>query len=205
MPQKKEPRGKIVRRLGVNVFGNPKYDKILKKKPHGPGKAQKQRGGGKRSNYGTQLLEKQKIRHCYGLSEKQFRNTFFKAKKKSGVTGEIFIQMLESRIDNIVYRLGWAVSREQARQMVSHKHFRVNGVSTNIPSMMLKPGDVIQARDRQNVKTMIRNIITQNSTVTAPWLEADNDELVGKYTAKPSLDAVQPPGDLQAIIEFYSR
>ncbi len=205
MPQKKAPRGKIARQLGTNVFGNPKYDRILKKKPHGPGKNPKGPRPRKKTEYGKHLLEKQKVRSCYGLYEKQFRNTFMKAKQKDGVTGVNLIQMLESRLDNLVYRLGWAVSREQARQMVSHKHIKVNGVISNIPSMQLQPGDKISIRERKNVQTLIRSVITGSRTTAAPWLEVDNDSFVGIYKSKPSVDAAQPPGDLQAIIEFYSQ
>ncbi|WP_020610818.1 30S ribosomal protein S4 [Sediminispirochaeta bajacaliforniensis] len=205
MPQKKPPRGKIVRRLGVNLFGNPKYDKILKKKTNGPGKSPKNRRGRKISDYGMQLLEKQKVRYCYGLSEKQFRTTFFEAKRKQGVTDEIFIQLLESRLDNSIYRLGWAVSREQARQMVSHKHFKVNGQSTNIPSTRLKPGDQIAVRDKKNIQSIIRERIVSSGTARTPWLSVDNDKLLATYDAHPSLEAATPVGDLQAIIEFYSK
>ena len=205
MPQKIKPRGKIVRRLGVNVFGNPKYDRILKNKPNGPGKDPRQRSRKKISNYGSQLLEKQKIRFYYGLSEKQFRNTFFKAKKKPGETGHNLIQMLESRFDNIVYRMGWAVSREQARQMVSHGHFMVNGLSANIPSMLLSRGDLITVKDRKNIRNMIRGIAAGSKPIKASWLKSDIDNFNGEYTEKPSLTEVLPPGNLQAIIEYYSR
>ena len=205
MPQKTNPRGKIVRRLGINVFGNPKYDRILRNKPNAPGKDPHQRSRKKISDYGAQLLEKQKVRFLYGLSEKQFRNTFYKAKKKPGETGRNLIEMLESRLDNTIYRLGWAVSREQARQMVNHKHFTVNGIASNIPSMMLNRGDRISVRDRKSSRSMIRAIVAESRTPQAAWLNSDNDNFTGEYLAKPSLAENLPPGDLQAIIEYYSR
>ena len=200
-----KPRGKIVRRLGVSVFGNPKYQRILKAKPNGPGIAPGSRNRKKKSDYGTQLLEKQKVRFHYGLSEKQFRNTFYKAKRKSGNTGEVFIQMLESRLDNTIYRLGWAVSREQARQTVSHKHVLINGRYVNIPSQQLKPGDVIEIIRKKRIQDMIRQRIATVSPEKSPWLTADNDNLTGVYTTLPDPVSVPPPGELQAIVEFYSR
>ena len=142
MAKTNQPRGKLVRKFGENIFGNPKYDRLLNRKPYGPGQhAQSRRG--KISNYGTQLREKQKIKFMYGLLEKQFRITFKKAEKIKGETGTNMLQLLESRLDNVVYRLGFAPTRPAARQMVNHKHFLVNGVIVNIPSYVLKPGDAI--------------------------------------------------------------
>ena len=205
MPYKKAPRGKITRKLGVNVFGNSKFDKILKRKPNGPGKTAGKKSYKKVSDYGAQLFEKQKIRYCYGLSEKQFRNTFFKAKKMAGVTGEIFIQLLESRLDNIIYRMGWAVSREQSRQLVNHGSFRVNGLKADIPSMMLKAGDIITVRAKENIRTIIRDLQKRSNSVSSPWLNVDMDKLDGTFITKPAWESVQPSGDLQAVIEYYSR
>ena len=140
MAKLKQSRGKLVRKFGENIFGNPKYDRLLNRKPYGPGQhAQSRRG--KVSNYGIQLQEKQKIKFMYGLLEKQFRIVFKKAEKLKGETGTNMLQLLESRLDNIVYRLGFAPTRPAARQLVSHKHFLVNGKPVNIPSFILKPGD----------------------------------------------------------------
>ena len=131
------PRGKLVRKFGENIFGNPKYDRLLNRKPYGPGQhAQTRRG--KISNYGTQLQEKQKIKFMYGLLEKQFRITFKKAEKLKGETGTNMLQLLESRLDNVVFRLGFAPTRPAARQLVSHKHFLVNGIAVNIPIIHIK-------------------------------------------------------------------
>ena len=205
MPKIGKPRGKIARRLGVNVFGNPKYDKLLRKKPDAPGSIPGTRKRKRISDYGLQLLEKQKLRYHYGLSEKQFKNTFFKAKKKSGITGDILIRMLESRLDNTIYRLGWAASREQARQMVGHKHFRLNGKSVNIPSILLQPGDRIEVKSAERSRTMVRNNIAAVNREKCSWLETDADSLSGEFKIQPAADEAAVPADIQAVIEFYSR
>ena len=147
MAKTRQSRGKLVRKFGENIFGNPKYDRLLNWKPYGPGQhAQSRRP--KISNYGTQLKEKQKIKFMYGLLEKQFRITFKKAEKLKGETGTNMLQLLESRLDNVVYRLGFAPTRPAARQLVNHKHFLVNGRLVNIPSFIVKPGDEISVRDK---------------------------------------------------------
>jgi len=141
------PKGKLVRKFGENIFGNPKYDTLLNKKPYTPG----QHGPNRRkrlSNYGIQLQEKQKIKAMYGVLEKQFRNYFHKAEKMKGETGTNLLQLLECRMDNVVYRLGFASTRSQARQLVSHAHFLLNDRKCNYPSASLKPGDVIKVRDK---------------------------------------------------------
>ena len=167
------PRGKLVRKFGENIFGNPKYDRLLNRKPYGPGQhAQTRRG--KISNYGTQLQEKQKIKFMYGLLEKQFRITFKKAEKLKGETGTNMLQLLESRLDNVVYRLGFSPTRPAARQLVSHKHFLVNGIAVNIPSYTLKPGDTISVIDRSKKMDIILNSIrTIKGDIDLSWLELD--------------------------------
>ena len=147
MAKTQTTKGKIVRKFGENIFGNPKYDRLLNRKPYAPG----QHGQGRRSklsNYGTQLREKQKIKFMYGLLEKQFKLNFVKADKMKGETGTNMLQLLESRLDNVAYRLGFAPSRPAARQLVSHKHFLVNNKVVNIPSYIVKQGDVIEVRDK---------------------------------------------------------
>ena len=136
-------KGKLVRKLGENIFGNPKYDRLLNRKPYSPGQHGQSRRG-KLSNYGVQLQEKQKIKFMYGLLEKQFRLNFEKAEKMTGETGTNMLQLLESRLDNVLYSLGFAPSRPSARQLVSHKHFLINNKIVKIPSYCLKPGDIIE-------------------------------------------------------------
>ena len=158
MAKTKIPRGKLVRKFGENIFGNPKYDALLNRKPYAPG----QHGQGRRpkkSNYGTQLQEKQKIKFMYGLLEKQFKNNFVKAEKLDGETGTNMLQLLERRLDNIVFRLSFAPTRASARQLVSHKHFKVNNKVVNIPTPNVKENPFIGPEPIKN------NIIAANKVV----------------------------------------
>ena len=152
-------KGKLVRKFGDNIFGNPKYDRLLNRKPYAPGQHGQSRRS-KLSNYGVQLQEKQKIKFMYGLLEKQFRLTFEKAEKMKGETGTNMLQLLESRLDNVVYRLGFAPSRPSGRQMVSHKHFLVNNQVVNIPSYILNPGDVIEVRKKSKKMAKIKGYLS---------------------------------------------
>ena len=151
------PKGKLVRKIGVNIFGNPKFDRLLSKKGYRPG--QHGQTGKRFSTYSTQLKEKQKIKFTYGMLEKQFRTYFKKATQMKGETGLNLLVLLESRLDNVVYKLGFAPTRSSARQLVSHAHFMVNGVKVNIASYRLKPGDVIQVREKSKKLDIILNAI----------------------------------------------
>ncbi|MCD6342740.1 MAG: 30S ribosomal protein S4, partial [Spirochaetaceae bacterium] len=165
MARNTKARGKVVRRLGVNIFGNGKYDRLLKKKPQKPGQEKGYRGRNKVSDFGRQLLEKQKLRFSYGLSEKQFFNTFVKAKTLSGLTGDNMMILLERRLDNVVYRLGLATTRAQARQYVSHGHIRLNGKRSNVPSIVVREGDDIQVRETEASKKIIRESLAHSNQV----------------------------------------
>ena len=199
------PRGKLVRKFGENIFGNPKYDRLLNRKPYGPGQhAQTRRG--KISNYGTQLQEKQKIKFMYGLLEKQFRITFKKAEKLKGETGTNMLQLLESRLDNVVYRLGFSPTRPAARQLVSHKHFLVNGIAVNIPSYTLKPGDTISVRDRSKKMDIILNSIrTIKGDIDLSWLELDKAKMIGIFLNVPERDQMNLTVNEQLVVELYSK
>ncbi len=199
------PRGKLVRKFGENIFGNPKYDRLLNRKPYGPGQhAQTRRG--KISNYGTQLQEKQKIKFMYGLLEKQFRITFKKAEKLKGETGTNMLQLLESRLDNVVYRLGFSPTRPAARQLVSHKHFLVNGIVVNIPSYTLKPGDTISVRDRSKKMDIILNSIrTIKGDIDLSWLELDKAKMTGIFLNVPERDQMNLTVNEQLVVELYSK
>ena len=199
------PRGKLVRKFGENIFGNPKYDRLLNRKPYGPGQhAQTRRG--KISNYGTQLQEKQKIKFMYGLLEKQFRITFKKAEKLKGETGTNMLQLLESRLDNVVYRLGFSPTRPAARQLVSHKHFLVNGIAVNIPSYTLKPGDTISVRDRSKKMEIILNSIrTIKGDIDLSWLELDKAKMTGIFLNVPERDQMNLTVNEQLVVELYSK
>ena len=199
------PRGKLVRKFGENIFGNPKYDKLLNRKPYGPGQhAQTRRG--KVSNYGSQLQEKQKIKFMYGLLEKQFRITFKKAEKLKGETGTNMLQLLESRLDNVVFRLGFAPTRPAARQLVSHKHFLVNGIAVNIPSYLLKPGDNISVRDKSKKMSIILDSIrTIKGDIELSWLNLDKAKMTGTFLNVPERDEMDLTINEQLVVELYSK
>lgn len=200
-----KPKGKIVRRLGVNIFGNPKYSKLLERKPNGPGK---ERGGRQRSKpsvYAEQLKEKQKFRFAYGISERQFRNIFDKASRMGGVTGDNILVLLESRLDNTIFRMGFAVSRVQARQMVSHCSFLLNGKPANIPSMRIKPSDVITTKDKKGIQNLVRHNLVTNTMAKGTWLTVDEEALAATVNALPVGEDIQAVGNIQHVVEFYSR
>ena len=199
------PRGKLVRKFGENIFGNPKYDRLLNRKPYGPGQhAQTRRG--KISNYGTQLQEKQKIKFMYGLLEKQFRITFKKAEKLKGETGTNMLQLLESRLDNVVYRLGFSPTRPAARQLVSHKHFLVNGIAVNIPSYTLKPGDTISVRDRsKKMDIILDSIRTIKGDIDLSWLNLNKAKMIGTFLNVPERDQMNLTVNEQLVVELYSK
>ena len=205
MAKIKTSRGKLVRKFGENIFGNPKYDKLLNRKPYGPGQhAQTRRG--KISNYGTQLQEKQKIKFMYGLLEKQFRITFKKAEKLKGETGTNMLQLLESRLDNVVFRLGFAPTRPAARQLVSHKHFLVNGIAVNIPSYTLKPGDNISVRERsKKMDIILGSIRTIKGDIDLSWLNLDKAKMTGIFLNVPEREEMNLTVNEQLVVELYSK
>ncbi|MFA7566273.1 MAG: 30S ribosomal protein S4 [Alkalispirochaeta sp.] len=204
MARPTKARGKMVRHLGINVFGNPKYDRLLKKKPYGPGEPKK--GRIRETEYARQLKEKQKVKFAYGLSERQFRNLFYKAKTSGGVTGDIMLITLERRLDNVVYRMGMAASRRQARQLVSHGHVYLNGRKVTIPSALVRPGDLISAKDRKSTEMLMRRLVSENSSrQVAPWIEVSQDDLTGKVIALPTRDMIPTIAEEQLIVEFYSK
>ena len=205
MAKTNQPRGKLVRRFGENIYGNPKYDKLLNRKPYGPGQhAQSRRG--KISNYGTQLQEKQKIKFMYGLLEKQFRITFKKAEKLKGETGTNMLQLLESRLDNVVFRLGFAPTRPSARQLVSHKHFLVNGIIVNIPSYVLKSGDKITVRDKsKKLDIILDSVSIIKGDIDLPWLDLDKAKMTGTFLNVPERDQMNLTVNEQLVVELYSK
>jgi len=198
-------RGKLVRKFGVNVFGNPKYDRLLNRKPYAPG----QHGQTRRrrlSNYGVQLQEKQKIKSMYGLLEKQFRNYFTKAEKMSGETGTNLLQMLESRLDNIIYRISFAPTRPAARQLVNHGHFLVNDKRVDIPSYILKSGDKIQVREKSKKMDLILDSMKRiKGDIDLPWLELDKGKMQGSFLGMPERDQIDQTIKEQLVVELYSK
>ncbi|MFY0624782.1 MAG: 30S ribosomal protein S4 [Reichenbachiella sp.] len=195
------PKTKIARKFNDPIFGP---DKTLTKKSYPPG----QHGRGRRkkqSEYAIQLAEKQKAKYTYGLLEKQFSNLFKKASQKSGITGTILLQLLESRLDNVVFRLGIAPTRSAARQFVLHKHITVNGEVVNIPSMSLKIGDVIAVREKSKSMEAITASLTRGSVSKYPWFEWNSAELSGKFMVLPTRDEIPENVKEQLIVELYSK
>ena len=195
------PKSKISRKYGEPIFGD---TKALEKKPHPPG----QHGRGRRrkkSEYAIQLAEKQKAKYLYGILERQFRNLFSKASRKDGITGENLLQLLESRLDNVVYRLGIAPTRRSARQLVSHKHITVNGNLVNIPSFSVKEGDMVAVREKSKSLSSIVESISRQSSNRYKWLEWDDKSLSGKLIMYPDRESIPENINEQLIVELYSK
>ena len=200
--RKVSPKGKIVRRLGTNVFGNAKYDKLLSRKSTPPGGAPRRRA--KQSIYGLQLQEKQKIRLAYGISEKQLRSVYVTAKKMDGITGTNMLVLLESRLDNVVYRMGFCVTRPQARQLVRHGHFRVNDRKVDMPGVLLKPGDVVSIREASAEMKVLKENLESAASVSKPaWLTFENGK--GTVVRYPERADIPNVADEQVVVEFYSK
>lgn len=195
------PKTKIARRFGEPIFGE---DKVLAKRNYPPG----QHGNNKRrklSEYGTQLKEKQKAKYTYGVLEKQFRNLFDKAARKEGVTGELLLQMLECRLDNVVYRLGIARTRAAARQLVLHRHITVNGGVVNIPSYSVKPGEVVAVREKSKSLEVIEDALAGFNHSKYPWLEWEESVKGGKMLHLPQREDIPENIKEQLIVELYSK
>ena len=195
------PKSKIARKFGEPIFGE---DKVLAKRNYPPG----QHGNNKRrklSEYGTQLKEKQKAKYTYGVLEKQFRNLFNKAARKEGVTGELLLQLLECRLDNVVYRLGIARTRAAARQLVLHRHITVNGSVLNIPSYSVKPGEVVAVREKSKSLEVIEDSLAGFNHSKYPWIEWDESVKGGKMLHMPQREDIPENIKEQLIVELYSK
>ena len=195
------PKTKIARKFGEPIFG---ADKSFEKRNYPPGQHGNTRRRGKKSEYAIQLMEKQKAKYSYGILERQFRILFERANRSKGVTGEVLLQLCESRLDNVVYRLGIAPTRSAARQLVSHRHITVNGSLNNIPSTHIKAGDVIGVREKSKSLTTITHSLERNSSVYE-WLTFNNETLEGTFVATPL--RLQIPENIkeQLIVELYSK
>ena len=199
------PAVKISRREGINLTETPKVQRYMERHPYPPGQ-HGQRRRRKPSDYGIRLREKQKLRFFYNMSEKQFRNLFAEATQKQGATGEVFLQLLESRLDNVVYRLGLAHTRRQARQFVSHGHIQVNGRRVDIPSYRVDPGDEIEVRSRSKNNPHIKaNVEERRRGKLNPWLEFDAETLKGRFLHRPAREDLMVPVNELQVIEYYSR
>ena len=195
------PKSKIARKFGEPIFGP---DKVLSRKNYPPG----QHGNGRKkksSEYGIQLREKQKAKYTYGVLEKQFRNMFDKAARTRGITGEVLLQMLESRLDNVVYRLGIAPTRASARQLVSHRHIVVDGKVVNIPSYSVKPGQIVGIREKSKSLEVIDNALSGFNHSKYPWMEWDVTSKSGKYLHLPERADIPENIKEQLIVELYSK
>ena len=196
------PRVRISRRFGTPIFGPTKY---LERRNYGPG-VHGPKSRRKHTDYALGLIEKQKLRYYYGLLERQFRGVYERALKRRGVTGETMLQILETRLDNVVYHLGLANTRPQARQMVAHGHVQVNGRKVSVPSFGLKVNDVVEVRDKNVSKQMAMKALESAGSRVAPdWLSLDKTALKGVVMRIPTRDEIQPIANEQAVVEFYSR
>jgi small subunit ribosomal protein S4 len=196
------PRVRISRRFGVPIFGASKYLERRNFPPgvHGPKFRRKV------SEYGAGLIEKQKLRYYYGLQERQFRNVYQKALRLRGVTGEKMLQILETRLDNLVFQAGFALTRPAARQLVGHGHIKVNGKKVNVPSYPVKVNDVIQIRDHAKSKSIAQKSIEGSTARVIPdWVSVDRENCKATLLRVPSRDEIKPIANEQAVVEFYSR
>lgn len=195
------PKSKIARKFGEAIFGP---DKVLSKKNYPPG----QHGNNRRkksSEYGIQLREKQKAKYTYGILEKQFRNMYEKAKSNPGVTGVILLQLLESRLDNIVFRLGFSPTRAGARQLVGHRHITVDGKVVNIPSYQVKPGQVVAVREKNKSMLVINESLNGFNHSKYPWIEWNASAMAGTYLHQPEREDIPENIKEQLIVELYSK
>ena len=196
------PKSKIARKFGAPIYGP---DKHFDRKNFPPGQHGVNKKRKKTSEYGLQLMEKQKTKYTYGVLERQFRNTFEKASRSKGVKGEVLLQLLESRLDNVVYRLGISPSRAAARQLVSHKHITVNGAVVNIPSFQVKPGNIIGVRERSKSLEIIADSFASRKYSKLPWLEWDDAMMAGKFMNVPERSDIPEDIKEQLIVELYSK
>lgn len=195
------PKSKIARKFRDPIFGP---DKHFEKKNYPPGMHGQTKRRAKASEYGTQLMEKQKAKYTYGILERQFKNTFLKASRKGGITGEVLLQLIESRLDNVIFRLGISPTRDGARQLIGHRHITVNGKVVNIPSYELHPGDIVAVRERSKSMEVIVNS-TGSRGSQFPWLEWDRDMLAGKFLNYPERSQIPENIKEQLIVELYSK
>lgn len=194
------PKTKIARKFGEPIYG---ADKYFEKKNYPPGQHGITKRRKKTSEYGTQLKEKQKVKYAYGVLERQFRNMYKKAQSMRGRTGDNLLLLLESRLDNLVYRMGIAPSRAAARQLVSHCHIALNGTVCNIPSTIVKPGDIVAVRERSKSLEVIQDCVSDSCKYS--WIEWNRNELAGKYLNHPERTEIPETINAQLIVELYSK
>ncbi len=196
------PKSKIARKFGEAIYG---ADKFLDKKNYPPGMHGANKRRRKVSEYAFQLKEKQKAKYTYGVLEKQFANLFDKASRSKGITGEVLLQLLERRLDNVVYRLGLSPTRAGARQLVSHRHITINGEIVNVPSFSVRPGDIVSIREKSKSLEAISDSLASSRSGQYSWLEWDNSLLVGKFMNVPERSEIPENIKEQLIVELYSK
>lgn len=201
MARYKGPKSRISRKFGVPLFGP---DKVLEKKNYPPGMHGPQKKRGRQSEYAVQLAEKQKVKYTYGILERQFYNLYQKASRKKGKTGEILLQLCETRLDNMVFRFGMAPTRRAARQLVNHGHILVNDKLVSIPSFNVRVGDLIRVRERSKSMELITNALSSRSA-KYPWIDWDEREMAGKLISNPEREQIPEPVQEHLIVELYSK
>lgn len=200
------PKGKLVRRFGVNIFSNPKYDRLLERRSHGPGEHGPKLVRRKVSEYAQQLIEKQKLRYSYGLLEKQFRRLFRKAQQMRGVTGDNLLILLETRLDTLTFRAGFGCTLMQSRQLVNHGHVNVNGRRVDIASCRIKVGDVISIRDTPASKALATRYLMESPRFSSTeWITVDKQALTVTINRLPQRDEISGTANEQLIVELYSK
>jgi small subunit ribosomal protein S4 len=195
------PKTKIARKFGQAIYGD---DKAFEKRNYPPGQHGANKRRGKKSEYAVQLMEKQKAKYTYGVLERQFRNMFKKATAAQGITGEVLLQLCESRLDNVVYRMGIAPTRSAARQLVSHRHITVNGEKVNIPSYQVKAGDVVAVREKSKSLEAIQNSLS-NASQVYEWITWNNEKMEGTFVSVPARIQIPEQINEQYIVELYSK
>ena len=195
------PKTKIARKFGEAIFGD---DKAFEKRNYPPGQHGNNRRRGKKSEYAIQLMEKQKAKYTYGILERQFRNMFKKATAAPGITGEVLLQLAESRLDNVVFRMGIAPTRSAARQLVGHRHITVNGEKVNIPSYQLKAGDVVGVREKSKSLQAITSSL-DNARHVYEWITWNGEKMEGTYVSVPQMIQIPENINVQSIVELYSK
>ncbi|MBL6603618.1 MAG: 30S ribosomal protein S4 [Bacteroidetes bacterium] len=201
MARYRGPKTKISRKFGEPLFGE---DRSLEKKNYPPGQHGNTKRRAKKSEYAIQLMEKQKAKYTYGILEKQFRNIYSKANRGKGITGELLLQLCESRLDNVVFRMGISNTRDGARQLVSHKHILVNGSIVNIPSYTLRPGDTISIREKSKSLKVIESSLRENIS-EYEWIKFNRERLEGEFISLPEREQIPENIKEQLIVELYSK
>ncbi len=201
MARYRGPKSKIARKFKEQIFGP---DKTVEKKPYGPGQHGNAKSKSKKSDYAVQLAEKQKAKYTYGILEKQFANLFKEAARRSGITGELLLQLCESRLDNVVYRMGISPTRRGARQLVGHRHITVNGEVVNIASYQVKPGDIVAVREKSKSLEIVVNSVG-SSAAKFSWMDFDKSALSGRYLQFPPREEIPENLKEHLIVELYSK